>query len=56
VEGKGWVNAEGLQIGDRVASAKADGSTTNSYLYTGQQYDSLAGLYSLRALFFFVSQ
>jgi hypothetical protein len=25
------------------------GTTANSYLYTGQQYDSLTGLYSLRA-------
>jgi uncharacterized protein RhaS with RHS repeats len=28
------------------------GSTTNSYLYTGQQYDSLTGLYSLRARYY----
>ncbi|HEU0296345.1 MAG TPA: RHS repeat-associated core domain-containing protein [Anaerolineales bacterium] len=28
------------------------GSTTNSYLYTGQQFDSLTGLYSLRARYY----
>ena len=28
------------------------GTTTNSYLYTGQQYDSLTGLYSLRARYY----
>ena len=28
------------------------GSTTNSYLYTGQQYDSLTSLYSLRARYY----
>jgi RHS repeat-associated protein len=28
------------------------GSTTNSYLYTGQQYDPLTGLYSLRARYY----
>ncbi|HEU0291248.1 MAG TPA: RHS repeat-associated core domain-containing protein [Anaerolineales bacterium] len=29
-----------------------NGSTTNSYLYTGQQFDSLTGLYSLRARYY----
>ncbi|MBZ0318914.1 MAG: RHS repeat-associated core domain-containing protein, partial [Anaerolineae bacterium] len=28
------------------------GTTTNSYLYTGQQFDSLTGLYSLRARYY----
>jgi RHS repeat-associated protein len=28
------------------------GSTANSYLYTGQQFDSLTGLYSLRARYY----
>lgn len=28
------------------------GSTTNSYLYTGQQFDSLTGLYDLRARYY----
>ena len=28
------------------------GTTTNNYLYTGQQFDSLTGLYSLRARYY----
>ena len=36
-------------FGELFASA---GSTTNPYLYTGQQFDALTGLYSLRARYY----
>jgi len=36
-------------FGERYAQT---GSTINAYLYTGQQFDSLTGLYSLRARYY----